>query len=86
MATKEKRKNERVQLLKLSEDERANYLRIGLALQSIGCDQMMALRIIKTYERIGKLGGNFSIDDAVGIDMEIKELTIREKLEEDSES
>jgi len=66
------RNNQRVQLLKLSEDERANYLKIALALQGIACDLSMAKRIILTYERIGKLGGNFSIEDAVEIDLAIR--------------
>jgi len=64
--------NQRVQLLKLSEEERTNYLKIALALQGIACDLSMAKRIILTYERIGKLGGNFSIEDAVEIDSMIK--------------
>jgi len=67
------KQNQRIQLLKLSEEERANYLRIGLALQGIAIDNIMALRLIMTYERIGKLGGNFSIEDSVEIDMIIKD-------------
>jgi len=67
------KRNQRVQLLKLSEDERANYMRIALALQSVPCDPLMAKRLILTYERIGKLGGDFSVEDAVDIDMKIKE-------------
>lgn len=62
------KQNQRIQLLKLSEEERANYMRIALALQGVSVDINMALRLIMTYERIGKLGGNFSIQDSVEID------------------
>ena len=66
------KQNQRVQLLKLSEEERANYMKIALALQGVACDPIMAKRIILTYERIGKLGGNFSVEDAVEIDFMLK--------------
>jgi len=70
---KEDKRNTRVQLRKLSEEEKYTYMRIALNLQHVGVDQLMAKRIVMTYERIGILGGNFSIDDAVEIDMIIKE-------------
>lgn len=53
----------------LSQEEKVNYLRIALGLQKIGCDNEMADRIIETYEAILRLGGKFSIEDAVEIEL-----------------
>jgi predicted SpoU family rRNA methylase len=56
----------------LSQEEKVNYLRIALGLQRIGVDNEMAERIIESYEAILRLGGKFSINDAVDIEMSIE--------------
>jgi predicted SpoU family rRNA methylase len=56
---------------KLSQDEKINYLRIALGLQRIGIDNEMADRIIESYEAILRLGGKFSISDAVEIELSL---------------
>jgi hypothetical protein len=67
----------------LTQEEKVNYLRIALGLQKIGCDNEMADRIIESYEAILRLGGNFSINDAVDIEMSLdrkyrkKEIEVR---------
>ena len=70
---KENKRNTRVQLRALSEEEKYTYMRIALQLQNIGVDQLMAKRIVLTFEKIGVLGGNFTIDDATNIDQIIKD-------------
>lgn len=63
--------NKRIQLTPMTNEEKINYLRIGLGLQKIGVDNETADRIIQTYEAILKLGGNFSISDAVEIECDL---------------
>jgi len=55
----------------ISQEEKINYLRIALGLQRIGVDNEMADRIIETYESILRLGGKFSISDAVEIEISL---------------
>lgn len=50
-------------------DKKAQYLRIGLALQHIGVTDETAERIIVTYEAVLEKGGDFSITDAVDIEL-----------------
>jgi len=65
----------------MNSTEKIQYLRIALGLQKIGVNDEMAERIIATYETVLKLGGNFSIKDAVQIELKLdkkykeKELT-----------
>jgi Trm5-related predicted tRNA methylase len=56
---------------KLYQEEKVNYLRIALGLQRIGVDNETADRIIETYEAILRLGGKFSISDAVEIELSL---------------
>lgn len=53
----------------MTREEKNNYLRIALGLQKIGVSTEMADRIIETYEKVLKLKGDFSIDDAVEIEL-----------------
>lgn len=53
----------------MTRKEKSNYLSIALGLQKIGVSIEMADRVIETYERILKLGGEFSIKDAVEIEL-----------------
>jgi len=55
----------------MTRDEQINYLRIALGLQKIGVNNETADRIIETYEKVLKLKGEFSIKDAVEIEMKI---------------
>jgi len=62
---------EQLEKFPLSEEEKINYFRIALGLQKIGVDNEMADRIIQTYEAVTHLGGNFSIHDAVDIELSL---------------
>jgi len=53
----------------VTHEEKTNYLRIALNLQNIGVNNETADRIITTYEKVLKLGGEFSVKDAVDIEM-----------------
>ena len=53
----------------MTHEEKTNYLRIALNLQNIGVNNETADRIITTYEKVLKLGGEFSVKDAVDIEM-----------------
>jgi hypothetical protein len=53
----------------MTREEKNNYLRIALGLQKIGVNNEMADRIIETYEKVLELKGNFSIKDAVEIEL-----------------
>ena len=53
----------------MTREKKNNYLRIALGLQKIGVNNEMADRIIETYEKVLKLKGDFSIKDAVEIDL-----------------
>ena len=53
----------------MTREEKNNYLRIALGLQNIGVSNEMADRIIETYEKVLKLKGDFSIKDAVDIEL-----------------
>ena len=55
----------------MTRDEQINYLRIALGLQKIGVNNETADKIIETYEKVLKLKGEFSIKDAVEIEMKI---------------
>lgn len=64
----------------MTHDEKVSYLRIALGLQKIGVNNEMADRIITTYESILKKGGNFSIEDAVDIEIGLDRKYTKEKL------
>jgi hypothetical protein len=53
----------------MTREEKINYLRIALGLQKIVVNDQTSDRIIETYEKILKLEGEFSIKDAVEIEM-----------------
>jgi len=58
-----------VNSFEMTREKKNNYLRIALGLQKIGVNNEMADRIIETYEKVLKLKGDFSIKDAVEIDL-----------------
>jgi hypothetical protein len=68
----------------MSEQEKIEYMQIALGIQKIGIDEAMADRIIQTYEGIQKLGGDFSLKDAVKIEMSIREKYTKKSLEADN--
>lgn len=53
----------------MTREEKINYLRIALGLQKIVVNDQISDRIIETYEKILKLEGEFSIKDAIEIEM-----------------
>lgn len=55
----------------MTQHTKAEYLRIALALQKIVLTTETADRIIETYEKVLKEQGNFSIRDAVEIQMKM---------------
>jgi hypothetical protein len=69
----------------MSEQEKITYMQIALGIQKIGVDEAMADRIIQTYEGIQKLGGDFSLKDAVKIEMDIREKYAKKSLEVNNE-
>ncbi|NMC58908.1 MAG: hypothetical protein GYA51_05940 [Candidatus Methanofastidiosa archaeon] len=62
---------EQIEKFPLSQEDKINYFRIALGLQKIGVDNEMADRIIQTYEAVTRLGGKFSIEDAVDIELSL---------------
>lgn len=68
----------------LSHEERIKYLRIALGLQHIGINDRMADQILLTLNEIEILGGEFSITDAVEIELRIERKYKRQELEEKS--
>jgi len=68
----------------MSEQEKITYMQIALGIQKIGVDEAMADRIIQTYEGIQKLGGDFSLEDAVKIEMGVREKYTKKSLEADN--
>ena len=55
----------------MSEEDKIRYLRIALQLQSINMSVPVADQIIQTYEKICELKGQFSLDDAAEIEVDI---------------
>lgn len=53
----------------MTRSEKIDYLRIALGLQKIGINNEMSDRIIETYEKVLELKGEFSIKDAVEIEL-----------------
>lgn len=68
----------------MTEQEKINYLKIALSLQGIGVNNEMSERIIKTYESILIKGGDFSISDAVEIEMTLDKKFAEEKLKKNN--
>ncbi|HRR06144.1 MAG TPA: hypothetical protein P5105_02570 [Victivallales bacterium] len=62
---------EQIEKFPLSQEDKINYFRIALGLQKIGVDNEMVDRIIQTYEAVTRLGGKFSIEDAVDIELSL---------------
>ena len=56
-------------VLEMTPDEKANYLRIALALQKISVSTEIADRVCETLSVIEKKGGDFSVHDAVDIEL-----------------
>ncbi len=59
--------------------EKTNYLTIALGLQKIAVNNEIADRIIETYEKILKLKGKFSVEDAIEIEKKMDEKYIKKK-------
>ena len=55
----------------MTREEKVNYLRIALALQKISISNEIADRLIETLDGIEKLGGKFSLQDAVDIELKM---------------
>ena len=55
----------------MSEEDKIRYLRIALQLQGINISVPIADQIIQTYEKICELKGDFSLDDATKIEVDI---------------
>lgn len=68
----------------MKREEKSNYLRIALGFQNIGVSNETADRIIETYERILKLKGDFSIKDAVDIEVSMDRKYKKKKLKSKS--
>jgi len=49
----------------------AEYLRMALALQGICASEQVCDRIITTYDKLDELGGDFSVHDAVKIQVDM---------------
>lgn len=69
----------------MSEQEKIEYMRLALALQRISVDEAVADTIVQTYGAILKLGGKFSIEDAVKIEMGVREKYTKKSLEAKNE-
>lgn len=65
----------------MSEQEKIEYMRLALALQRISVDEAVADTIVQTYGAILKLGGDFSLKDAVKIEMDIRKKYAKKSLE-----
>jgi len=76
---------ETAKISSLTREEKVNYFCIALGLQRIGVDHEMADRLIETYEAILHLGGKFSINDAVNVELALdrrwrkKDVVIKEE-------
>ena len=68
----------------MNKQEKIEYLQIALGLQKISVDEAVADTIIQTYEGILKIGGKFSIEDAVKIQMNVRETYVKKSLEADN--
>lgn len=56
----------------MNHEKKVQYLRIGLALQNISTNDRVCDQIIRTYEAMLEKGGNFSLHDAVDIELAIE--------------
>ena len=68
----------------MTREEKTEYLRIALSLQNIGINYEGCDRVIETYEKVLKLKGEFSISDAVEIQMKLDAKYIRKELENEN--
>lgn len=53
----------------MDQEEKIKYFKIALALVGVNTDERTCDVIISTYERLLKLGADFSVHDAVSIKM-----------------
>jgi predicted SpoU family rRNA methylase len=51
------------------QEKEINYFRIALGLQGISIDNEMSDRLVNTFRGVQSLGGNFSLDHAINIEM-----------------
>ena len=65
----------------LDKMEKATYLRIAMAMQNISVPQIIAEQLLETFEAINQKGGDFSVHDAIAI--QIKNEEKKKKLEEE---
>lgn len=61
--------------------EKATYLRIAMAMQNINVPQIIAEQLFETFEGISDKGGDFSVQDAIAIQIKYEEK--KKKLEEE---
>ena len=66
----------------MTREQKINYLRIAMNLQRLNVNNEMSDRIIETYETILKLGGRFSIVNAVDIEVKMDRKYKEKKLKE----
>lgn len=57
----------------MTSEEKIGYFKIALALVGVNTDERTCDVIISTYERLLKLGADFSVHDAVAIKMKNEE-------------
>lgn len=67
----------------MTTEDKVKYLRIGLAMQNISANDRVCDQIIRTYEAMLEKKGDFSLHDAVDIELaverEYKEKELRDK-------
>lgn len=64
----------------MTHPDKIKYLRIALGLQNIGVSEEISDRIVTTYEEVLKKGGDFSVHDAVEIEMDLDRKYAKQKL------
>ena len=62
-------------------EKKVTYLRIGLGFCNIGVSDQTAEKIIRVYEKCLEVGDDFTIKDAVEIDVEIDRKYKQKELE-----
>lgn len=66
----------------MTHEERIKYLRIALALQNIPASDEICDRILETVDAINTKGGEFSVHDAVDIELRMDRKYAETKIKE----
>jgi len=56
----------------MTREEEIKYLKIALNIQGINISERIADQVIETFEAVKKKKGNFSVNDAVGIELKVE--------------